>query len=292
LKRKEASVSTIKAFIKRHAVPTYYALAFAISWGGVIIVVGPGGVTGTTKPPDVLLPFVYLAMLAGPSVASLLLTGLVDGKPGFRELVSRLLKWRVRARWYAAALLTAPLLMTAIPFALSLISPAFLPGIVTTDDKASFLLVGIVAGLLVGFFEELGWTGFAVPRLTLGHGVLATGLLVGLLHGAWHFPVFSGAGSSGALSPALVLPVQLFSFLPAFRVLMVWVYDRTGSLLVAMLMHVSLTASTLIFQPVTTGAPLVIYDLVLGATLWVIVAAVVVANGGQLARQPLRSRAA
>jgi membrane protease YdiL (CAAX protease family) len=73
---------------------------------------------------------------------------------------------------------------------------------------------------------------------------------------------------------------------------MVWVYDRTGSLLVAMLMHVSLTASTLIFQPVTTGAPLVIYDLVLGAALWVIVAAVFMANGGQLARQPLRSRAA
>ena len=80
-------MSTIKAFIKSHAVPTYYALAFAISWGGIINVIGPGGVTGTTKPPDVALPFVYLAMLAGPSVASLLLTGLVDGKAGFRELV-------------------------------------------------------------------------------------------------------------------------------------------------------------------------------------------------------------
>ena len=57
---------TITAFIKRHAVLTYYALVFAISWGGIIIVVGRGAVTGTTKPPDVLLPFVYLAMLAGP----------------------------------------------------------------------------------------------------------------------------------------------------------------------------------------------------------------------------------
>lgn len=57
---------TIKGFHQEQAVPTYYALAFAISWGGIIIVVDPGGVTGTTKPPDVLLPFVYLAMLAGP----------------------------------------------------------------------------------------------------------------------------------------------------------------------------------------------------------------------------------
>ena len=156
----------------------------------------------------------------------------------------------------------------------------------------SFLLSGIVAGLLVGFFEELGWTGFAVPRLTLRNGVLTTGLIVGLLHGAWHLPVFSGAGSSGSLSPALVLPVQLFSFLPAFRVLMVWVYDRTGSLLVAMLMHLSLTASMLILQPLATGVALVTYDLVLAVALWVVVAAVAVANGAQLSRQTLRTRVA
>jgi hypothetical protein len=65
---------------------------------------------------------------------------------------------------------------------------------------------------------------------------------------------------------------------------MVWVYDHTESLLVAMLMHVSLTACTLIFMTVTTGAALVIYNLVLAAVLWLIVAAVAVANGGHLTR--------
>ncbi len=143
--------------------------------------------------------------------------------------------------------------MTAIPFALSLISPVFLPGIVTTDDKASFLLVGIVAGLLVGFFEELGWTGFAVPRLTLGHGVLATGLIVGPSVRSLALPCLLGSRQFWCALAGPRPPRALFSFLPAFRVLMVWVYDRTGSLLVAMLMHVSLTASTLIFQPVSDG---------------------------------------
>ena len=67
----------------------------------------------------------------------------------------------------------------------------------------------------------------------------------------------------------------------------VWVYDRTGSLLVAMLMHVSLTASVRIFNPLpNVGVPLFIYDLALAAAMWVVVAAVAVANGGQLARQP------
>jgi membrane protease YdiL (CAAX protease family) len=273
-------VTTITAFIKRHPVLTYFALTFAISWGGILMVIGPGGILGTKEVSEGLMPFVYLATLLGPSLAGILLTGLVDGRAGFRELLSRLLRWRVGARWYAVALLTAPLLITATLFVLSLTSPVFLPVIVTTDDKVSLLLTGIVMGLVVGFFEELGWTGFAVPRLRLRYGGLTTGLIVGLLWGAWHFPLFSGSvSSSGALPPALYLSVLLFSFLPAYRVLMVWVYDRTGSLLVAMLMHAPLAASQLILIPLAiTGVQVVTYDLVFAAALWVFVAAVAVAQ--------------
>lgn len=67
---------------------------------------------------------------------------------------------------------------------LSLTSTEFLPGVFTTDDKASLLLFGIVAGLAVGIFEELGWTGFAIPRLRLRYSVFGTGLTVGVLWGA------------------------------------------------------------------------------------------------------------
>jgi len=273
-------MTTIKAFIKKHPVLTYFALTFAISWGGILMVIGPGGILGTKEVSEGLMPFVYLATLLGPSLAGILLTGLVDGRAGFRELLSRLLRWRVGARWYAVALLTAPLLITATLFVLSLTSPVFLPVIVTTDDKVSLLLTGIVMGLVVGFFEELGWTGFAVPRLRLRYGGLTTGLIVGLLWGAWHFPLFSGSvSSSGALPPALYLSVLLFSFLPAYRVLMVWVYDRTGSLLVAMLMHAPLAASQMILiPPAITGVQVVTYDLVFAAALWVFVAAVAVAQ--------------
>ena len=84
---------------------------------------------------------------------------------------------------------------------------------------------------------------------------------------------------------AIYLPVMLFSFLPPYRVLMVWVYDRTGSLLVAMLMHASLTTSVRIFDPLAiSGVALLTYNLVLAAALWVVVAAVAVANRGQLER--------
>jgi membrane protease YdiL (CAAX protease family) len=278
-------MTTIKAFIRRHPLVSYFALTFAISWGGVLLVIGgPGGIPGIPEQFETLLPVVI-------SAAGILLTSLVDGRAGFRELLSRLLRWRVGVRWYAVALLTAPLLFTAIPLVLSLLFPEFLPSIFTTDDKASLLLLGIAAGLVAGIFEELGWTGFAIPRLRLRYGVLTTGLIVGVLWGAWHFLVnfWSSGSPSGAFSLVLLLHSVLFSvgILPAFRVLMVWVYDRTGSLLVAMLMHVSLTTGNVIFVPLATGVPLVAWSLVLAAALWVVVAAVAVTNRGQLSRQPL-----
>jgi membrane protease YdiL (CAAX protease family) len=273
-------MKSIKDFIKSNPVLTYYALTFAISWGGVLILGAPYGMPTTSEQFEKLWPIVFLPYFLGPSIASILLTGLVYGKAGFRELLSRLLRWRVGARWYAVALLTAPLLVTPILFALSLITPGFLPGILTTADRVSLILSGLVVGLILGgLLEELGWTGFAMPEVRRRYGVFTTGLIVGVLHAVWHFlPTFWGSGdSSGALDLLLLLPPCLFyaGVLPAYRVLMVWVYDRTGSLLVAMLMHASLTASTLfILSPSARGVSLMIYYLVLTAVVWIVVAAV------------------
>ena len=204
------------------------------------------------------------------------------------------------ARWYAMALLTGPLLVTATLLALSLSSPEFLPRIVTTSDRASLLLFGIAWGLVGGgLLEELGWTGFAVPTLRQRYGILTTGLIVGLLWGAWHYLIAYWAISGttpGRLTLATFLPALVFyvGSLPAYRVLMVWVYDRAGeSVLVVMLMHASLSASALTLEPL--GLPVTFglaYGLVLAAALWVLVGAVAVANGGHFSRRPPRRRLA
>jgi membrane protease YdiL (CAAX protease family) len=295
-------MKTIKAFIKSHRVLSYFALTFTISWGGMLLVMVavPGGFPGTREQVETRLNFAMLAWTAGPPLAGILLTGLLYGREGFRNLLTRMTRWRVGARWYAVALLTAPLLFMVVPLALSLSSPEFVPGIFTTSDLVFLLLFGIGWGLLGGgFLEELGWTGFAVPTLLrLRYGVLSTGLIVGVLWGALHFPVFVFASDtySGALPLAIYLPAYLIILLvgglPAYRVLMVWVYDRSGgSLLVAMLMHASYTAFTFILGPLAlAGVALLIYDLVLAGALWVVVAAVAVVNGGHLSRQPLPRR--
>ena len=263
-------------FIKRHPLLIYYALTFTISWGGILIIIGPGGIPGTTEEFQRMFLIVSLALLAGPSVSGLLLTGLVQRRVGFRELFSRLFRWSVAPRWYAVAFLTAPVLMTVIPLGLSLFYSGFLPGIITKSEKPSLLLIGIIAGLMAGIFEELGWTGFVIPRLRLRYGTLITGLIVGFLWGAWHLLMnfWTSGDPSGVLSLDLFLHSVLFSvgILPAFRVLMVWVYDHTRSLFVAMLMHFSLTASNVILVPLATGTSLVIWSLVLAVALWVVVA--------------------
>ena len=92
---------------------------------------------GTTPASDPRFAYALMAMLAGPSLTGLLLTVLFHRGTGLREFVSRLLTCRVGAKWYGVALLTAPVLMLATLLALSFISPVFLPGIFTSDDKAS-----------------------------------------------------------------------------------------------------------------------------------------------------------
>jgi membrane protease YdiL (CAAX protease family) len=290
-------MATIRAFVKSHPLISFYAFAFAITWGGLIMVVGgPSQILGSPELLGTQFALVMLAWLAGPSVASILMTSLIHGRKGLRDLFARMTRWRVGARWYAVALLTAPLLVTAVLLALSLSSPEFLPTILTTTDKASLLLQGIVGTFVGGFFEELGWTGFATPTLLwrMRYGVLGTGLIVGVLWGAVHLPLFywQDADLSGALLPA-VLAANVLAWFPPYRVLMVWVYERTESLLLAMLMHGSATGSLVILASLVPGWALFTFLLAFGAVVWAVIGAVALAQGGRLApRPPLRRRAA
>ena len=271
-----------RTFVARHAVAIYFGLTFAISWGGALLAIGgSGGMRGTTPASDPRFAYAVIGMLAGPTLTGILMTVLVYGRRGLREYVSRLVTWRVGATWYAVALLTAPVLMAVTLLALSSNSPAFLPGIVTTDDRTSLLLVSLAVGLSAGIFEELGWTGFAVPGLRQRYGVVATGLIVGILWTAWHLiqSVWASRAAAGELDMSTYFTataVGIFvGYLTAFRILMVWCYEHTRSLFVAMLMHVSLTASLLILNPIgITGAPLQVFSFAFAAAVWVVVAAI------------------
>jgi len=237
--------------MRRRPLTSYFVLAFGISWGLMlaVLVAGGGAIVPSESDMEDLLPFVVLAVVAGPSAAGLICCWVVDGRDGLRELRARLFRWRVSWRWYALAFLGLPLIAAAGMIALRPFSDASMPGIVDADDRASLIVGGIAAGLAAGIFEEVGWTGFATPRLRKRYGVVVGGLILGFLWGAWHYiTALSGSGTeSGGFSTSLFLAMMLFyvAVLPAVRVLMVWVHDRTHSLLVLIVMHCSLTGNVL-----------------------------------------------
>lgn len=269
-------------FIRKHPVASYFVLAFALSWSGIVAIVGRGPLPAPPADAERLFVWVYLAMLVGPPVAGVTMTAVVSGRSGLRDFRARFLTWRVPVRWYAIALLTAPLVLSLTLVVLSRMSSDFAPAILTTSTAAmgvirsasrmSLVFTGLLVGLGAGLFEELGWTGFATPTMRARTAPFPAGLVIGIAWGAWHFlAILWGSGNAIGSTPIpLYLTVALFSFLPPYRVLMTMVFDQTRSTLVAVLMHASLTASMIILGPAASASPIA-YDLTLAAVLWVVV---------------------
>ena len=272
-----------KRFIQLHPVASYFALAYIIAWGGSFAAVGAKFLRGDSLQfVDVLLMF--LPMLAGPGISGITMTYIVDGRSGLRDLFSRMSKWRAGVRWYAAAILIPPVLILTVLLTLdTLTSPVFSP---------RFIPEGILFGLLAGFFEEIGWMGYAYPKMKLKYNALATGVYLGLLWTIWHI-VADYLGSSGDyggywLPHFLVWMVATFT---AMRVLIVWVYTNTRSVLLAQLMHASSTGFLSILVPSLSPTNDILFYAVYAAILWIAVVIVVARYGKHLVREPMSENA-
>jgi membrane protease YdiL (CAAX protease family) len=167
-------------WFSRHPVVGYFMLVYGISWGGILIfLLATGFNLGALPPLETVLMFVL--MLLGPSTSGLILTASLDGRDGLRRLWGNLTDWRVDLQWYAIALLTTPLLLIAILWPLSgLVDSAFAP-------RFQWPLFAI--GLIAGSFEEIGWTGFATPRLLSRESLPRVGLWLGVVWALWHLLV-------------------------------------------------------------------------------------------------------
>lgn len=270
---------SLKAWVQRHPIISYFVMTYIISWGGAFLVVAPTLLHGKPIPQlDGLLMFPVL--LLGPSIAGITLTLLTEGRPGLRALFGRMRHWRVGGQWYAVILLP-PALITGVLFTLrALVSPVFSPHL---------MIFGLFYGVVPGFLEEIGWTGYVFPKLQTRHNSLTASLILGVLWGMWHLPVIDFLGAAWPHGAYWVpYAVAFVVAMTAIRVLIGWVYTNTQSLLLAQLIHVSSTASLVIFSPVPISpAQEAFWYGGYALLLWLVVALVITIYGRRLVRGAL-----
>jgi membrane protease YdiL (CAAX protease family) len=212
----------------------FFFCAYAFSWVCWLSVVA-----ASWGAVDLLLPEPLLTTLGqfGPFLAALLLTALQSGKSGLRELGSSLWRWKVHLVWFGVALLLPPVSFVLAIGANSLVSgaaPGFKPVSIFYDVFINFFLILVWGGPLG---EELGWRGFALPRLQAGLSPLVASLVLGVAWAAWHLPIFLMQG-------AFTIPVFALYIVGtvALTILFTWLYHGTkGSVLLAMLFHGSIS---------------------------------------------------
>lgn len=257
----------LRTLIYSHPIVAYFVLAFVISWGGSVIAVGPKFLKGEmVQVNDIWL--IGAIMLLTVSNLGVCLTYILDGNAGLGELFSSVRKWRVGARWYLALLIFPLLILPVLLVLTALVSPAYRP---------NFFPLGIMMGLLAGFLEEIGWMGFAFPRMKSKYTILAASLTLGMLHVLWHF-AGDYLGASQARGTSWLPHFTAFCVsMVAMRVVLVWVYINTGSLLMAQLMHASSTGFLTILVPMTLSPELdtlfyICYAVVLWGAAFILIA--------------------
>jgi CAAX protease family protein len=233
------------AFVRRHPLLSYFVLAYAMTWlFWLPLALSQSGVG--LLPIQLPMTLMMGAMLFGPIGAAYVATAITSGRAGVRQLLRRIVLWRVGFQWWAFALAGLPLLLwlgavLAFPDALSALSPAALPAILPMFAGA-FLSQLLQSGL----FEEPGWRGFALPRLQEAHGALMGSVILGLLWGGWHLPLFLIPGlyidGSGLFDVGVPFAMSLV-MAAAVSIVFTWVFNHTkGSVLMAIVLHASMNS--------------------------------------------------
>jgi membrane protease YdiL (CAAX protease family) len=267
----------IKNWIRSQPVASYFLMVFLIAWGGSILGLGAKFLQDDLMSLKDVVP-AAIAMLGAPCLVGIAWTYICDGREGMRDLFARMKKWKVPARWYAVALIF-PLLILVVLIPLSIL--------VTPDLSPIFFSIGIPIGLLAGFLEEIGWMGFVYPKMRLRLSVLRASIYLGLIHALWHAAAdFLGNFNSFGMNWFLYF-AAFFVFVVALRVIIAWVYENTGSLLLTQLIHASSSGFlTVLVAREYAGETWYIFYAIYAVVIWLVAGLIIIRNEKQLVKQP------
>jgi len=267
----------------------FFLLAFVISW--VPLLASAAHALGWS-PIEVPLAWLVVAG-CGPALAAVILVARQAGWDAVKELLGRLLHWRVGLAWYVVVLVSPiAFLLVGITIhvalggqAPNLADPPLLREVAQGAAPLLFLAIVFVQQGLVLIGEEVGWRGYALPALQARYSALVASLILGLVWGLWHLPLIL---TPQARSGVAEVPVLLFLLdIVASSVFYAWVYNNTrGSLFAVTLLH-TVTNTAVVFLPVTSIAETDVRPfLAVIIARWVVVG-LIVADAG---RHTLMSR--
>jgi len=248
----------------------FFLCTYAVTWACFITVVKLSHVPAPTVPALALIRgFLLLLGTFSPSLIALTMTARDEGRPGVRSLLRRMLQWRVSTRWYLFAIVYLPAIKLSVAVVYRIMTgswPRF------GAEPWYIIVVAIAISTPVQAGEEVGWRGYALPRLAGRFGFARAGLLLGVIWSAWHLPIFflPGADKYGQSFPVWTLQVV------ALSVAITWLYAQTrGSLLLTMLMHSAVNQTVGIVpsanpnpgNPFSLGVSLVMW--LTAALLWI-----------------------
>ena len=228
------------------ALLTYFLLTYFVAWA-VWFAAAAFAAPGNTGFFGIRGPLFMLGVFA-PSLVALALVARGEGRAGVARLVARIGQWRVAGHWYLFAIGY----FAAIKLAAALIHRVALGTWPRFGDTPWALMLGAI--LVSTWFqagEELGWRGYALPRLARHLGLGGASIVLGVVWALWHLPLFflSDSGTTGQSFPVYLLQVT------ALSVAMAWLYWKTdGSLLLVMVMHASVNNFTGIVPAAVVGA--------------------------------------
>jgi membrane protease YdiL (CAAX protease family) len=206
----------------------------------------------------------FPAMLLGPALSGIFLTRRLDGRGGLLAVFARMRRFQFNPRLYLALLIPLVLILGVLLALKTFVSPVYRP---------NRFWLGITFAIPAGILEEIGWMGFAYPKLRLRFAVLPAAAILGLFWGLWHAPVIDFLGAASPHGSALPFFFAAFvAIMSAIRVLIAWFYERTQSIALCQLIHVASTGSLVVFSPpAVTPMQETFWYAAYAAALWLLV---------------------
>lgn len=227
------------AFIDKYSLLVFFIATYFISW----ILWLPLILFGESK--------VIIFGSFGPTITAMVLTFLLNGTVGIKALLKKFTIWKVRSFWYLFSFLsTAVIVLITIAIFRVLEDKVF----IFNDIRQWYLI--IVAFVYVFFLsvlgEEIGWRGYALPRLQKRYSALTSSVIIGVIWGLWHLPLFFIKGNFHQSIPIILFLIQAI----ALSVIYTWIYNNTkGSLLIVHIFHAAsnVTLGVLPVLPMDVG---------------------------------------